>query len=189
MSSNEPSEEAGKVRVSGDHQERSPFEELFRLQVDFQARLAEETLKYVRKLQGALSPAAPGTVVMADESVELRGSGSPGSTIELPLEVENLQRVHCVVTPFLAPLVDASGTTWFPDATASPVSLLLAPDDKGSLVVEVVLPKDLPPATYRGTLLLQGFQDPGLPVQIRVTATRRRTPATASSRRGRSARS
>ena len=40
------------------------FGELMRLQTEFQARLAEETLRYLRRLQGAAAPAAPGTVVM-----------------------------------------------------------------------------------------------------------------------------
>jgi len=54
----------GSTRVSNDSEGSSgPFSELLRLQSDFQARLTEETLRYLRRLQGTLGPTAPGTVV------------------------------------------------------------------------------------------------------------------------------
>jgi hypothetical protein len=152
----------------------NPFTEVFRLQTEFQTRLAEETLRYLRKFQGALAPSAPGTVMLADEALELLGSGHPGSRVALSLEIENRQRVHTVVTPLLSPLVDASGTTWFPQADATPVSSLLAPDESRSVRVEVALPDELPRGKYRGALILQGFRNAGIPVTITVTPKRKR---------------
>ena len=52
------------------------------------------------------------------------------------VEVENRQRVHCVVTPMLAPLVAASGVTWFPAAAPEPASTLLAPDESRELTID-----------------------------------------------------
>lgn len=155
------------------------FADLLRLQTDFQARLAEETLRYLRRLQGAAAPAAPGTVLVPDGEVELRGGAAPGASVELRLEVENRQRVHCVATPMLAPLVAASGVTWFPAADPDPGSTLLAPDESRELRIAVPLPAELPPGLYRGALVLQGFRDGGVPVAIEAKAPRapRKRPA------------
>jgi hypothetical protein len=145
------------------------FAELIRLQTEFQARLAEETLRYLRRLQGAVGPSVPGTVVLAEASLQLKASGSPGDAVELRLEVENRQRVHCVAMPALSPLLDDGGATWFPAADTSPPAVLLAPGEVGSVSVQVKLPNDLPHGTYRGALVLPGFRDRGIPVAITVT--------------------
>ncbi len=171
------------------------FGELLRLQTEFQARLAEETVKYLRRLQGAGMPAAPGTVLRPGEGVELTGSGSPGGTVSLELEVLNRQRVHCIVTPMLEPLVDASGVTWFPEVDPPPGSTLVPPGETRSLALTLRLPSELPPATYRGALLLQGFRDGAVPVSVEVAAPvarrqrARRQPATTTAARRRSSRS
>ncbi len=165
------------------------FAELIRLQTEFQARLAEETLRYLRRLQGAVGPSVPGTVVLADATLQLNATGSPGQSVELRLEVENRQRVHCVVTPALSPLLDDAGTTWFPAAESSPPALLLAPGEVSSIAVQVELPNELPHRTYRGALLLQGFRHGGVPVAIAVTEkTVPDTAVAAPSRRPLSAR-
>jgi len=168
------------------------FADLFRLQADFQARLTRETLHYLRRLQGALAPAAPGTVVASDGAAGLAGSGSPGGSVTLRLEIENRQRVHCVVTPMLAPLVDASGTTWFPSAEVSPSAPLVPPGDVATLTIDLPVPRELPPGTYRGALLLQGFREGGILVTVTVSgaAGGRRTkaptaPARPRARKGR----
>ena len=144
------------------------FGELVRLQTEFQARLAEETLHYLRRLQGAAAPATPGTVLLPDEGTLLRGSGSRGSVVELSLEVENRQRVHCLVSPLLGPLVNADGVTWFPEVEALPSTALVPPGEAREQRLRVVVPMDIPFATYRGALLLQGFGDGALPVAIEV---------------------
>lgn len=69
------------------------FAELIRLQTEFQARLAEETLRYLRRLQGAVGPSVPGTVVLADATLQLNATGSPGQSVELRLEVERTASV------------------------------------------------------------------------------------------------
>ena len=156
------------MRIGNDPGEgaSSAFADLLRLQTDFQARLAEETLRYLRRLQGAAAPAVPGTVLVPDGEVELRGAGVPGAAVVLRVEVENRQRVHCVVTPMLAPLVAASGVTWFPAAAPDPASTLLAPGESRELTIELPLPTELPSGVYRGALILQGFRNGGIPVAI-----------------------
>jgi hypothetical protein len=175
------------MRVASDppDEQRGPFGELLRLQSEFQARLADETLRYLRRLQGAFAPAAPGTVVVPDGDAALTVSGAPGARVTLRLEAENRQRVHCVVTPMLTPLVERGGTTWFPAGDTAPASSLLAPGEVGVVTVELALPADLPPGVYRGALVLQGFRDGGVPVAVEVRAPtrRRRTPPRARPRR------
>lgn len=106
-----------------------------------------------------------------------------------PRSGENRQRVHCVVTPALSPLLDDAGTTWFPAAESSPPALLLAPGEVSSIAVQVELPNELPHRTYRGALLLQGFRHGGVPVAIAVTEkTVPDTAVAAPSRRPLSAR-
>jgi hypothetical protein len=144
------------------------FSELLRLQSEFQARLADETLRYLRRLQGATAPAAPGTVVLPDTSAELKTAGAPGSTATLTLEVENLQRVHCMVTPMLSPLVSPSGVTWFAAVEPDPPALLLAPEEIGTLAFRLSLPEKLPTGTYKGGLWLQGFRENGITVTVTV---------------------
>jgi len=144
------------------------FAEMFRLQADFQARLAEETLRYLRRLQGAVVPASPGTVVVPSAETGLRASGAPGTSAVLSIEIENLQRVHCMVTPQLTPLVSAAGVTWFPSVEAATASRLVAPGTVEQLAVTIAVPAELPPDEYRGALLLQGFRSNSLPVVIEV---------------------
>ena len=55
--------------------------------------------RYLRRLQGAPAPAAPGTVLAPDGEVELTGVGRPGAAVALPLEIENRQRVHTASSP------------------------------------------------------------------------------------------
>lgn len=156
------------MRVESDppDEQRGPLSELLRLQSEFQARLADETLRYLRRLQGAFAPAAPGTVVRPDGDGELRAAGRPGQRVTLRLEAENRQRVHCLVTPMLTPLVARTGTTWFPAADPSPAATLLAPGEVGAVTVELVLPAELPADVYKGALVLQGFREGGVPVTI-----------------------
>jgi hypothetical protein len=159
---------------------RGAFGELLRLQTEFQARLAEETIRYLRRLQGAGMPAAPGTVVHPNDGGELRGSGRPGEVVTLELEVENRQRVHSMVTPLIEPLVEASGVTWFPELQLSPGSELVPPGEVRQLVLPVSVPAGLPPGTYRGALVLQGFREGAVPITVdvkRPAASRRASTA------------
>jgi hypothetical protein len=130
--------------------------------------LAEEALRYLRRLQGAGTPATPGTVLVPDGSVEVKASGVAGSEVSLGVDVENRQRVHCLVTPALTALVEAGGTTWFPAAEPSPASTLIAPGEVKKLAMALQLPAHLPAGTYRGALLLQGFRDGGIAVAVSI---------------------
>ena len=158
----------------------SAFGELLRLQTEFQARLTEETLNYIRRLQGAAAPTAPGTVVVPQAESALAASGSPGSSVDLRLRIENRQRVYCVVTPMLSPLVSADGVTWFPDGDPSPPSTLLAPAQTRTLELRVSVPHELPPGSYRGVLLLHGFGDGAVSVTIDAAEPAARRTATRS---------
>ena len=149
----------------------NPLSELVRLQTEFQARLAEETIAYLRRLQGAAAPAAPGTVVMPDGEGVLQATATPGGTAALEFEIENRQRVHCMVTPALGQLVAPSGVTWMPAVEATPPSLLVAPEQVVKLALAVAVPAELPPDTYRGMLVLQGFRQNGIPVAVTVGST------------------
>lgn len=166
------------MKISNDPEEERnrPFGELFRLQTEFQARLADETLRYLRRLQGAAAPASPGTVVIPDAGSELKSSGSAGASAELKLEIQNLQRVHCTANPMLSPLVSASGTTWFAESESTPVSLLVAPGATAQMQIRVPIPAQLPGGVYRGCLMLHGFRDGALPVVIEVSAPAREAP-------------
>jgi len=139
--------------------------DLLRLQGEFHARLAEETLRYIRRIQGSNVPAAPGTVMVPDGAVGLASAGLAGRTVTLQLEIENLQRVHCAVTPALSPLVQQSGTTWMPECEYS-LPALIAPGEVVSLKLQISIPESLPSGTYRGALFLQGFQQGAIPVAI-----------------------
>ncbi len=135
-------------------------------------------MKYLRRLQAAGAPAAPGTVLRPDGSAELLASGAPGASVELKLEVENRQRVHCMVTPMLSPLVEASGVTWFPAAEPVQASMLLAPEEVNTLVIRLPLPANIPAGTYRGALLLQGFREGAIAVAVIVSSAPGGTAAT-----------
>jgi hypothetical protein len=149
-----------------------PLAELLRLQSQFQSRLAEETMSYLRSLQGTAAPAAPGTVLVPDPESTLEAKGKPGASVELRLELENRQRVHCMVRPLLGELVSATGIIWQPDAEIQPPSRLVAPGEVTELTIAVRLPAGLPAATYRGSLLLLGFRKGALPVTISVAKPR-----------------
>ncbi|MGH9267962.1 MAG: hypothetical protein ACRD0D_07280, partial [Acidimicrobiales bacterium] len=157
-------DEALRIGNEGEDAALGQFGDLLRLQAEFQARLAEETFRYLRRLQGMFEPHTPGTVVRPDEGTELRAEGAPGGVVQLRLDIENRQRAHCVARPALTPLVGPGGATWFAAAEPDPVSTLLAPGEECCITVRVPLPDDLPAGTYRGSLLLQGFRNGALPV-------------------------
>lgn len=148
----------------------SGIDALVRLQADFQARLAEETLRYLRRLQAAVGPAVPGTVVVPDPALSLRADGEPGGSAELALEIANTQQVHCIVTPAVSPFVHASGATWYPAVEVEPATLLVAPGDSADLRVRLDLPAALPAGEWHGALLLHGFGGSGIATTIAVTA-------------------
>jgi hypothetical protein len=157
------------------------FSELFRLQSEFQMRLTDETLRYLRRLQATAAPASPGTVVIPLEGEQLRASGKPGAHVELKVEIENLQRVHSSATPMISPLASAGGVTWFPEADFSPMSFLLPPDAVQQLIIRIRIPEDLPAGSYRGCLALHGFREGALPVVIEAVRTEPK-PAAAAAR-------
>ena len=144
--------------------------ELLRLQTEFQARLAEETVAYLRRLQGA-GQADRGRIVMPDGGDLIEASGVPGGEIELRAELENRQRVHSMVTPLLGPLVSVDGVTWTPAAIAQPPSLLVAPGEQATAALSFPIPAELPSGTYRGALFLQGFRADVVPVAVSVSAS------------------
>jgi hypothetical protein len=155
----------------------SPFSELLRLQTDFQARLADETFRYLRRLHGTLGPGAPGTVARATPGLALRGETAPGGRVPLSVEVQNLQRVHCVVAPHLTALLGPGGVTWIP-ATDPPLgSQLVAPGATETIALTLDVPAELPAGRYRGSLLLAGFTDGAVPVEVVVVAPPAETPA------------
>jgi hypothetical protein len=163
------------VRTSGDASEpEAPFSELVRLQMDFQTRLAEETLRYLRRIQASALPATPSTVVRADrERPALRARA--GESVALVERIENRQRVHAIVTALLTPLVASSGTTWFPQG--EPETLIVPPGERSVLTLHVAVPAELPPGTYRGALMLTGLENGTLPVALQVASQPRRRRA------------
>ncbi len=163
------------MRVTNDEDRNGasgPFGQLIRLQTEFQTRLVEETLRYFKHLQGALGPAAPGTVLMPGDGMELTAEGSPGGAARLEIELHNLQRVHSMVTPQVTPLVAETGATWFPETEHPSGSRLLAPDEVATVTLALSVPPELPEGRYRGALLLVGFRDAALPVTVTVGAGR-----------------
>jgi len=163
------------MRVRNDQspdESSAPFAELLRMQTDFQARLADETFRYLRRLHGTLGPGSPGTVVVPREGLVLEGaSARAGDAVELSIDIENVQRVHCIVSPQLTPLVGAKGTTWFPATSPQHPMLLIPPKQSERLTLRIDVPADLPGDEYGGALVLQGFRDGAIAVRVRVGGT------------------
>ena len=157
------------IRISGDPsgEAADAFAHMLRLQNDFYARLTEETLNYLRKLQGVLGPAAPGTVLVPEPDDALAESARPGDHVQLKLEVTNDQPVHCVVSPALTVLVSEAGVTWFPAAQTQPAYLLIPPGCTEAAAIELAVPAELPVGAYRGMVLLHGSPHE-LPVAITI---------------------
>ena len=77
----------------------------------------------------------------------------------------------------LGPLVAPTGVTWFPAADRAPPSTLVAPEQVVALSLAVTCRREMPPGTYRGALVLQGFGGGGVPVAIEVPAPAKPKPA------------
>jgi hypothetical protein len=137
---------------------QNPLSEWLRLQMDLQAKLADETLRYLRRLQVAAAPVTPGTVLVPEAGTQLTAKASSGGSFEVTLEVENCQRVHAVAAPVLDPLVSLSGTTWYPETDFTPAFMLISPDETVKFVVRVSVPASLPAGTYTGALSLLGMR-------------------------------
>ncbi len=150
--------------------------ELLGLQREFQARLADETLRYMRSLNGLLGPSSPGTVLRSRDNLVIEGSAPPGDVLTLEVDIENGQEVHTFATPMLTSLSSADGTTWFPESIVTPPAALIAPGAVTGIDVRVLVPSDLPHGVYRGGLLLLGIRN-GL-VAVAVTIGAERPPPT-----------
>jgi hypothetical protein len=169
------------VPIGDSNETEAPFSELVRLQMDFQTRLAEETLRYMRRIQASALPATPSTVVRA-ASDRQPARCSAGDSITLNERLENRQRVHAIVTAALTPLVSADGTTWF--AHSEPVTLIVPPADRLDLELPLKVPAELPPGTYRGALVLAGLEGAAVPIAVEVRAKRQNSkPRTQRARR------
>lgn len=147
----------------------NPFEELLRLQSTFQQNLSQATMNYMRQLQGLVGPVTPGTVVQQVAGKGLELSVAPAASATLELVIENRQRVHSMITPMLSPLVSDSGTTWFAEASFSPVTSLLATDETQQFDLSIVTPADIPSGVYRGAVLMYGCKDGVVPLVVTVT--------------------
>jgi len=159
------------MRITNEGPDDGPgqFGDLMRLQAEFQARLAEETFKYLRHLQGILEPQAPGTVVQPDrDGAALRAEARPGDTVALDLEIENRQRAYCLIRPALTPLAGVGAVTWYPDVEMIPPSAVVAPGERCQLAIRVTVPASIPESTYVGSLLLPGFREGALALTLDI---------------------
>lgn len=142
------------------------FSRLLQLQTDFHARLTEETLSYLRRIQGTLSPKVPGTVVEPGEVETLEARGRPGGTARLKVEIENTQPSHTVATPQLTPLTTQTGRMWFAGMEAA--STLVGPGEVKTLKLSIPVPDEVKPGVYRGGLMLIGFRQGAVPLTVRI---------------------
>ena len=147
---------------------QNPMSEWLRFQMEFQAKLADETFRYLRRLQGATAPVTPGTVLLPETGTDLNAHAQPGGAFEVTLEIKNYQRVHTVAAPSLEPLVSPSGTTWYPEADFSPAFALIAPDESVNLTIRVSVPAAIPLGTYTGALSLRGLGQPTFRLTVEV---------------------
>jgi hypothetical protein len=154
--------------MSDEKSPQNPLSDWLRLQSDFQARLADETLRYLRRLQGAVAPVTPGTVLVPEDGTDLKANARPGGSFEITLEVKNYQRVHAMAAPALDPMVSASGTTWYPVAEFAPEFSLVAPDENIKFLVRVSVPSALPVGTYTGALSLRGLRQQAFRLSVVV---------------------
>jgi hypothetical protein len=149
---------------------QNPISEWIRVQADFQARLTNETFRYLRRLQGAVAPVTPGTVVLPEERFDLNARAVPGGTFEITLEVKNYQRVHAVASPGIDPLVSSSGTTWYPEVDFLPEFSLIGPDQTVEFQVRVSVPPNLPTGNYMGVLSLRGLRQQVFRFSVEVSS-------------------
>jgi len=163
---------------------QNPLSDWLRLQTDFQARLADETLRYLRRLQGAAAPVTPGTVLVPEEGSELKANAKPGGAFELALDVKNYQRVHAMAAPALDPMVSSSGITWYPEAEFSPEFSLVAPDESVKFTVRVNVPSVLPPGMYIGALSLRGLRQQVFRISADITGSSATASHSSESKRG-----
>ncbi|MEZ0447772.1 hypothetical protein [Cellulomonas sp. ICMP 17802] len=143
--------------------------EILRLQTEFQGRMVDETLRYLRRVQGMFEPHSPGTVLRPDAPDGLAVSAPVGGRTSVQLDVENRQRVHTALAAVLTPLVGEDGTTWFVDADARPAFRLLAPAEQARVTVRLRVPLDVPAGVYRGLVTLRGLHPAGVPLEVTVT--------------------
>jgi hypothetical protein len=104
--------------------------------------------------------------VIPADGLEIVASGEPGGRVVLELEIENLQRVHCVITPQLTAFVASNGTTWFPTIDEGFGSRLVPPGAVERIAIALAVPEALPPATYRAALLLPAFREGAVAVKV-----------------------
>ncbi|MFX0115332.1 MAG: hypothetical protein ACFFB3_12355 [Candidatus Hodarchaeota archaeon] len=164
-------EEKEKKRITNDPRtvlDESPIAQIFKVQYEYQKRVFEDYMKYLRMLIGNVGAYTPGTIIAPKKALELEAAAAAGSTVEMSAEVENRQLAYCTVSPTITPFTTVSGITWFPMAEFSPGLVLLAPQEVKQISMKIKLPTELSPGLYHGLLLLIGFRHDGIPVKIEV---------------------
>ena len=157
------------MRVASDppDEQRGPLSELLRLQSEFQARLADETLRYLRRLQGAFAPAAPGTVVRPDGDGELRAAGRPGPARDPPARGrESPARPLPGDAHADAARAHAPGRRGSRRPIRRPPPRCWRPARSARWRSSSSCRRSCPPDVYKGALVLQGFREGGVPVTI-----------------------
>lgn len=111
----------------------------------------------MRGLSWLVGPVAPATRARVPDD-GCTAAAAPGGSAELTVRVDNGQRAPTPIRLAVGELVGPGGTTWLP-ATTGTTSWLLRPGEVRTITLQLDVPADLPPGTYRGGLLLTGVQD------------------------------
>ncbi len=153
---------------NGDGQ-ASAFSRIAQLQGELQSRLLEETMKYVQKLRAPLAPSAPGTVLRPFEGLELEAEAEAGGEFVFSVSLENRQRAHTMVAPYVTCMLREDGTAWYPERLPPLGSVLIPPRGSEEVEVRLGVPAELPPGEYRGALILLGFRENAIPLRVVIS--------------------
>ncbi len=120
---------------------------------------------WLRDLVWLLGPVAPPIGIRSSSTVVV--TAEPGTWTLVSVRVTNRQAASTSIAIEPSPLRTDDGVEWFPEVAARSGSTVRAFEER-TVQITLIVPHDLPPGTYRGSIVVLGLtgDDPDLVVEV-----------------------
>lgn len=122
---------------------------------------------WLRELVWLLGPVAPPIGIRSASDVSV--TAEAGTVAVAEVQLSNRQGAATSITIEPGPLRTDAGVEWFPQVVARSGRLVRA-HEECTVTISLDVPHDLPPATYRGSLVVLGMIGSGPDLVVHVSA-------------------
>jgi hypothetical protein len=121
---------------------------------------------WLADLLWTLGPVAPRSNVVPGATVKLQGQAGGIASGTCTVRNEQAAAISAVLAP--SPLVATNGFVWLPTSTAD-AAIVVPARGRREVDISVFVPADLPPGTYRGSLVVLGTLGVDVDLDIVIT--------------------